>query len=83
MEKPTWLSTQLFKFRLNRLLKKLNRPDINGYEELVLMCDIINLMYGYIDCDDKELDTTLYAETNSSSLLVSMRSMISYQSSSI
>lgn len=28
------------------------------------MCDIINLMYGYIDCDDKELDTTLYAETN-------------------
>ena len=64
MEKPTWLSTQLFKFRLNRLLKKLNRPDINGYEELVLMCDIINLMYGYIDCDDKELDTTLFAETN-------------------
>ena len=64
MEKPTWLSTQLFKFRLSRLLKKLNRPDINGYEELVLMCDIINLMYGYIDCDDKELDTTLYAETN-------------------
>ena len=64
MEKPTWLSTQLFKFRLNRLLKKLNRPDINGHEELVLMCDIINLMYGYIDCDDKELDTTLYAETN-------------------
>ena len=44
MEKPTWLSTQLFKFRLNRLLKKLIRPDINGYEELVLMCDIINLM---------------------------------------
>lgn len=64
MEKPTWLSTQLFKFRLNRLLKKLNHPDISGYEELVLMCDIINLMYGYIDCDDKELDTTLYAETN-------------------
>lgn len=64
MEKPTWLSTQLFKFRLSRLLKKLNRSDINGYEELVLMCDIINLMYGYIDCDDKELDTTLYAETN-------------------
>lgn len=64
MEKPTWLSTQLFKFRLSRLLKKLNHPDVSGYDELVIMCDIINLMYDYIDCDNKELDAALYAETN-------------------